>query len=90
MTEPRRIPAGYLPQGGLLVKHELAWNPEERTATLIRSVYAGVSGPHGEATDVDSREAAERFAFDAGLIVCGDWTVSRLGEHYAPLTTFKG
>lgn len=89
MTEPR-IPAGYLADGRTFVKYELAFNPAERSATLIRSVYAGVCGPWGDAQDIDSREAAEAYAFGAGLIVSGDWTVTRLGEHYAPLTTFKG
>lgn len=82
------MPEGYHLEGGLRVKYELAWNPDENATTLIRSVYAGVSGP-GPVGSAASREDAERFAFDHGKVPAGDWTVHATG-HYVPLTNFKG
>jgi hypothetical protein len=87
MSTPN-IPAGYLVEGGLRVKYELAWTPADGTATIIRSIYAGISGPHGCAEGVDSREAAERFAFGNGLVVSGEWQTT-YGTDYAPCTSFN-
>lgn len=88
MSTPN-IPAGYLIEGGLRVKYELAWNWADSTATIIRSVYAGVSGPHGEAGGIDSRDAAEKFAFGSGLMLSGAWQTTGSGTDYAPCTSFK-
>jgi hypothetical protein len=89
MTEAN-IPAGYEADGRTFVKYELAFNATDLSATVIRSLYAGVSGPWADAEGIDTREQAEAWAFGLGLLVSGDWTVTRLGVHYAPLTAFKG
>lgn len=90
MTATPNVPAGYHPEGRLMVKYELAWNPTDSSATIVRSVYAGVSEPDVEAQGVTSREQAEAFAFGRGLIPAGDWRVGGTGEHWVPMTSFKG
>lgn len=90
MTATPNVPAGYHAEGRLMVKYELAWNPTDQSATIVRSIYAGVSGPHGDAENVTSREQAEAFAFRTGLIPAGDWRVGGTGEHWVPMTSFKG
>lgn len=88
--EERSIPAGYHPEGGLLVKYQLAWTPADGTATIVRDVYAGVSGAAEQAEDITTREQAAEFAFRTGRIVAGEWTVTGSGDHWVPLTSMKG
>ncbi len=91
MASTENLPHGYTRDGSVAVKWELAYSPAERTAVLIRSVYAGVSGPDAETSGLDSEEAAIAWAFGHGLIVTADgFTTAADGTRWALLASFKG
>lgn len=85
----KNLPTGYLAEGSLFVKYEGAWNAEDGV-TVVRSVYAGVSGPCGEYPAVTLMEA-EQALFAAGYLVSGHWSHPHYdgGSRWTMLTPFK-
>lgn len=67
------------------VTYTAAWSPEDNEVTVVRDIRAGICGPIGEYPATSRVEAAEAL-FAAGYLVDGDWTVSRLGDHWVTLT----
>jgi len=53
--------------------YELCFDPEAGEALIYRSIPAGICGPFTEPVRCDSREAAERFAWEYGYATEGDW-----------------
>lgn len=56
--------------------HEAAWNPEEGEVTVIRSRWAGISGPAGSYPATSLTEAAQAL-FAAGYLVSDAWEQGR-------------
>lgn len=66
------------------VRYTACWRPGNDEVTIIRDLYAGISGPIGFRA-AHSREEAARMLFEAGFLTGDDWKV-RLGAHWVTLT----
>jgi hypothetical protein len=66
------------------VTYQAAWTPQDQEVTVVRDVYAGISGPFGSYPAANREEAAAAL-FGAGYLVDGSWKVSSLGDHWVPL-----
>lgn len=67
------------------VTYSAAWTPSEDRVTVVRDVRAGVCGPFDE-FEATSTEDAVKVLRARGYLVTGEWKISSLGDHWAPLT----
>lgn len=73
------------------VVYDGTWSEDEGVVTVIRTVLAGVSGPHGDYEAASLDEAADAL-FAAGFLVCGEWKEPEYecGSWWVPLSRMAG
>ncbi len=70
------------------VKYSAAWSPDECEVTVVRDVYAGVSGPHGDHPAASTAEA-DAVLFAAGYLRTDDWALTGSGSYWCRLSIMR-
>jgi hypothetical protein len=56
-----------------LTQYELCFDPRDADMLIYKSIPAGICGPFSESVPCNSREDAERIAFNMGYLISGEW-----------------